>query len=70
MKTVEIATEPIELYKILKLEGLAPTGGVAKLMIDDGAVTVNSVVETRRRRKIVSGDIIKLQGERLLVQLI
>ena len=69
MKTVEIATEPIELYKILKLEGLAPTGGVAKLMIDDGAVTVNSVVETRRRRKIVSGDIIKLQGERLLVQL-
>ena len=70
MKTVEITTEPIELYKILKLEGLAPTGGVAKLMIDDGAVTVNSVVETRRRRKIVSGDIIKLQGERLLVQLI
>ena len=70
MKTVEITREPIELYKILKFEGLASTGGEAKLLVDIGAVTVNSLVETRRRRKIVNGDVIEGQGNKLLIQLV
>ena len=70
MKTVEITREPVELYKILKFEGLASTGGEAKLLVDIGAVTVNSLVETRRRRKIVNGDVIEVQGDKLLIQLV
>ena len=70
MKKVEITREPVELYKILKFEGLASTGGEAKLLVDIGAVTVNSLVETRRRRKIVNGDVIELQGDKLLIQLV
>ena len=69
MRKVEITREPVELYKILKFEGLVTTGGEAKLLIGDGQVTVNGDIETRRRRKIVSGDVIQFRGERLEVSL-
>ena len=65
MKTVEITKEPVELYKILKFEGLVGSGGEAKLVIDEGMVLVNGQVETRRRKKIVSGDIVEFGGEHL-----
>ena len=63
MHKVEINKEPLELYKILKFEGLTTTGGEAKLLIGDGQVTVNSEIETRRRRKMMSGDVIGFRGE-------
>ena len=69
MHKVEINKEPVELYKILKFEGLTTTGGEAKLLIGDGQVTVNGDVETRRRRKMVSGDIIGFRGEEILLTL-
>ena len=56
-------------YKILKFEGLTTTGGEAKLLIGDGQVTVNGDVETRRRRKMLSGDIIGFRGEEILLTL-
>ncbi len=70
MQIVEITREPVELYKILKFEGLVPSGGEAKMFIDDGQVTVNQVVETRRRRKIVSGDVIEFNGDVLKILLV
>lgn len=57
---VEIDHQPVELYKILKFEGLAASGAEAKMLIDEGQVRVNGEPETRRRRKIVDGDIITL----------
>ena len=54
MHKVDINKEPVELYKILKFEGLTTTGGEAKLLTGDGQVTVNGDVETRRRRKMLS----------------
>ena len=69
MHKVDISKEPVELYKILKFEGLTTTGGEAKLLIGDGQVTVNGDVETRRRRKMVSGDIIGFRGEEILLTL-
>jgi ribosome-associated protein len=69
MHKVEINKEPVELYKILKFEGLTTTGGEAKLLIGDGQVTVNGDVETRRRRKMLSGDIIGFRGEEILLTL-
>ena len=70
MREVEITKEPVELYKILKFEGLVSTGGEAKLLIGDGQVTVNGEVETRRRRKMVDGDVIEFQGETFQLQLV
>ena len=69
MRKVEITREPVELYKILKFEGLVTTGGEAKLLIGDGEVTVNGEIETRRRKKIVDRDVIEFRGEILQMQL-
>ena len=70
MRDVEISHQPIELYKILKFEGLVASGGEAKAVIDAGQVMVNGVVETRRRNKIVSGDIIDFGDEKIRIQLV
>jgi len=52
----ELESEFVELYKILKFEGLAETGGSAKHAIAEGLVSVNGEVETRKRKKIRAGD--------------
>jgi ribosome-associated protein len=62
MRDVILKTQPVELFKILKFEGLVPSGGVAKLAIESGDVLVNGEVETRKRKKIVAGDIIEFNG--------
>ena len=69
MREVVISTEPVELYKILKFEGLVSSGGEAKSVIDDRQVKVNGEVETRKRKKIVSGDVIEFAQQKLQVQL-
>jgi ribosome-associated protein len=69
MKKIEVLREPVELFKILKFEGIAASGGEAKSLVADGQVSVNGQVETRKRKKIVSGDIIELAGEKFLIQL-
>lgn len=65
MREVELTKQPVELYKILKFEGIVASGGEAKAAIDNGDVLVNGQVETRRRRKIVDGDKVEYQGESL-----
>ena len=67
MRDVEIRSVPIELYKLLKFEGMASSGGEAKMIITDGLVSLNGVVETQKRKKIVSGDIVEFAGERIRV---
>jgi ribosome-associated protein len=69
MRPVDINKEPVELFKILKFEGLVTTGGEAKLVIADGQVSVNGEIETRKRRKILAGDIIVFAGETLQIRL-
>ena len=69
MRQVDINKEPVELFKILKFEGIVSSGGQAKLVISDGQVTVNGEVETRKRRKVVAGDIIVFADEELQIRL-
>jgi len=69
MRTVLIDREPVELYKILKFEGLASSGAQAKQFIADGMVSVNSKVETRKRRKMHSGDVLQLFDEEFTLKL-
>lgn len=68
MREVEITTEPVELYKILKFEGMASSGGEAKLVIEQGLVKVNGAVETRKRKKIVSGDVIEFSSDKITIK--
>ena len=69
MRVVEITREPVELYKILKFEGMAGTGGEAKMVISDGLVRVNGKIETRKRKKIVAGDVIEFDQDIIRIQL-
>jgi len=67
VREVEISREPVELYKILKFEGLMPSGAEAKRVISEGLVQVNGETELRKRRKIISGDVISFQDETLKI---
>lgn len=67
MREVEISKQPIELYKILKMEGMAASGGEAKYFIAQGLVQVNGVVETRKRKKIVAGDVIETDAAEIVI---
>jgi ribosome-associated protein len=69
MKTITINKEPIELYKVLKLGNIVQSGGEAKFVIAEGLVQVNGEVETRKRKKIVSGDIIEFVKEKVQIVL-
>jgi len=62
---VVINREPVELYKVLKFEGLVGSGGEAKLVVDNGLVRLNGEAETRKRKKVVSGDVIEFDQTRM-----
>lgn len=59
MHMITIDFEPVELFKILKFESIVGSGGEAKKRIGEGLVKVNGEVETRKSRKMVSGDTIE-----------
>ena len=69
MKTIELLNEPTELYKILKFENIVSSGGEAKAVIDAGQVLVNGTVETRKRKKIIAGDVIEFMDEQFRIVL-
>ncbi len=60
--------EFIQLYKILKVEGMASSGGEAKAVIAAGQVLVNGAIETQKRKKIVAGDIVEFGNEKIHIQ--
>lgn len=69
LRSVEIKSEPVELYKILKFEGMVTSGGQAKAVVAAGQVLVNGKVETQKRKKIVGGDTIEFDNEKIVIKL-
>jgi ribosome-associated protein len=59
----------IKLDQFLKWQGIAQTGGEAKIMIKQGIVTVNESAELRRGRKLVTGDRVTVAGTTHRVEL-
>lgn len=57
--------EYIALCDLLKLAGLAESGGQAKMLIAAGKVLRNGEVETRKTAKIRGGEVIEFDGARL-----
>lgn len=66
MREVSLNHQPVELFKLIKFEGLANSGGESKKMIEQGMVSVNGEVETRKRKKIIAGDIISIGDEQFI----
>ena len=63
MKQIVIHSEYIKLDQFLKLADCVSTGGMAKALLQEGAVTVNDENEERRGRKLYPGDIIKVKDQ-------
>jgi len=57
----------IRLGQVLKAAGMAETGAEAKEVIQDGLVMVNGETETRRGRKLHSGDVVLYDGKELRI---
>ncbi|MBE9171976.1 RNA-binding S4 domain-containing protein [Cyanobium sp. LEGE 06143] len=57
----------VKLDQFLKYQGLAATGGEAKLRIQRGDVRVNGLIETRRGRQLALGDAVSVDGRELIV---
>ena len=66
MREIPIAGASIRLGQLLKLSGVADSGGAAKALLTAG-VRVNGVIEARRGRQLSPGDVIEAAGERLRV---
>jgi ribosome-associated protein len=63
----ELRGEHITLDALLKATGLAPSGGIAKMMVADGRVQVDGIGELRKTRKIRAGQVVSLAGARVRV---
>lgn len=59
---------PIELCQFIKFGGLTESGGEAKVLIGAGQVQLNGVVETQKRKKLVAGDRVTVNGHTIIVQ--
>lgn len=64
---ISINTEFIKLDALLKFAGLADTGGEAKILIQNGEVSVNGEICTMRGKKIRSGDTVSVGGNEVTV---
>ena len=64
---VAISTEFIKLESAMKLANIIPSGGTAKLVIQDGYVKVNDEVCTMRGKKLHPGDRFEFMGQTYLV---
>jgi ribosome-associated protein len=65
--TFELNGEFIELCNLLKLAGIANSGGQGKLMVSDGIVQVDGSIETRRTAKIRVGQVVECMGQKIKV---
>ncbi len=60
---IQLAQQPIELCKLLKVADFVSGGGEAKVVISEGYVLLNGEVEFQKRKKIYHNDIVEFNGE-------
>ena len=65
---VVISTEFIKLESAMKLANIIPSGGTAKLVIQEGCVEVNDEVCTMRGKKLYPGDVFTFDGQGFVIQ--
>ena len=68
MRDVAIRDETIRLGQLIKLAGLAGSGGESRALVESGAVRVNGEVETRRGRQLRHGDVVAVGDDVLRVE--
>ena len=69
METIQfqLKDESVRLCDLLKLTGIAGSGGQGKHMVAEGLVTVNGRPESRKTAKIRAGQTVECRGVKLVV---
>ena len=65
---IKISTAFIKLDQFLKFCGLAETGGHAKEIILEGAVSVKGEICMQRGKKLVPGDVVTVDDYKIVVK--
>lgn len=68
METIKLRDEYIKLGQALKAAGFVDSGVTAKEVIQNGEVTVNDEVDTRRGRKLYDGDVVTFMGQSIQIK--
>lgn len=68
MEEFKVEGEYIELIQLLKVLGVAQTGGHAKFIVDEGVVLRNGETELRKRAKLVPGDVIEIEDVKVVLK--
>ncbi len=67
MEKISINTEYIKLDQFLKYANIVESGGVAKIIIQDGLVKVNGEVCTQRGKKVRVNDTVEFENSKFIV---
>lgn len=70
METIKLREQDefIKLGQAVKAAGLVESGVEAKEVIQEGRVSVNGEVDTRRGRKLYAGDVVEYNGEQIKIE--
>ena len=68
MEEIVLRDEFIKLGQAIKAAGLVESGVEAKIVIQDGEVKVNGVVETQRGKKLFGGEVVEYNGSCILIK--
>lgn len=68
MEEIILRDDFIKLGQAIKAAGLVESGVEAKIVIQDGEVKVNGVVETQRGKKLFGGEIVEYNGSSILIK--
>ena len=63
-----LTTDYVELCNLLKLVGIADSGGRGKTMVSEGLVEVDGLIEDRKRAKIRTGQTVKVAGLNIYIK--
>ena len=67
METIKLKDDFIKLGQALKAANLVEDGVEAKYVIQDGLVSVNGEIDTRRGRKLYDGDIVLFEVQEIKI---
>lgn len=67
MEVIKLREEFIKLGQALKAAGFVESGVEAKDVIQDGLVSVNGEIDTRRGRKLYDGDVVIFEGKEIKI---
>lgn len=68
MEIITLRDEFIKLGQALKAGNLVGSGVEAKIVIQDGQVSVNGEVCTQRGKKLYDGDVVEFEGQTIKIQ--